>query len=478
MPEARIPLGPDQKSGWSDLAGGSAVAMNVNVDGLGAVNRRPALASSNWAPVGVIDSTGITGLHLCANGLLFAVGGGPTHKKVYRVLPTIAADLTATGTQLQGTGRPVIAETEAMIVLAAGGLVQRVKYATLVSERLPGNPPNATHVIAQNDRLLVNNTTGTRNQINFSDFAAGSSTAGHETWSGSLSAGFFSADARPDPVVALTENLNEVQAFGSTSVQVFSNDPITNYAPVSAAEYGCSAPYSVVKVDGTFYFLDHKRRFVMSDGRQSQTISDPIQRDLHNMASVSDCFGYRVVHGSCDAVVWTFPADGRTYAFTVGGGWSQWSAWDTASNNWGVFPVTAHYQREDTSENLVGTSNGRIAKLVDGDDDLGTPVHAYVQTGFIDRETSAKKLCKGMKLSMRRGQTMGPEPLMAVSWRDDLGAWEPTVTVSLGVSGDTEPVIPLFGLGVYRKRQWRFDFTAAAGFELTSVMEDFEVLES
>lgn len=480
MPTLPIPFVPLQESGSEPLAGASPVAMNVVLDGKGAVRRRPGIAAYSGAPSSVIDSDGIEGLYVTAGGILYAVGSGAPGSSIYAVTAGGAANLSAgPGTDLRGGRRPVIAETEALLVLAAGAEIQKVDLATYQSARLGGSPPTASHVIANASRLLSNDMT-VRSRVRYSDQAAGSSIEGHETWDTSGTSGFFSAESRPDPIVALHENTNEVFAFGSTTVQGFAPDPANTYATVMALEHGCAAPYSVVKIDQRFAWLDDRGRFVLSDGRGAQVVSSPaIQQTLHDMATTSDCRGYRVHHGPVDCLVWTFPTDGRTFVYQLGGGWSQWSGWDDGSNNWLPFSVTAHHQRPGSAENLVGTSAGRIGVLkASASDDLGTRINAHVTTGFLNRGTDRRKHCQAVRFAFKRGFAASSTTATAFfSYRDDYGPWENDMPISIGGSGDFIPVEGPRSLGTYRRREWRFTFSNSDELVLVGATEDYDVLE-
>jgi hypothetical protein len=469
-----------QESGREQLAGASPTAVNVIVDGKGAVRRRPGIATYSGAPSSAVDSSGIRGLYLTAGGELFAVGAVTgSSARIYRVTAGGASSLSeGPSALLNGAQRPIFAETEALLVFATGGDLQKVDLVTFSSARLGGSPPVATHVIANNSRLLANNAESL-NRINYSDQASGSSITGHETWDGSLTSGFFPADARPDTVVALHENTNEVFAFGTTNVQAFAPDPSITYASVTTREYGCSAPYSVIKVDQRFAWLDHQRRIVVSDGRGIEIVSAPIQQTLHDMTTATDAFGYRVFHGPVDCLVWTFPTDGRTFAYQIGGGWAEWLSWNDGTNNWQPFPVTAHTIRPDTGQNLVGTSAGKIGVLKSSaQDDLGTLINAHVTTGFVDRENSRRKWCKHVKLVLKRGfATSSTAPVGFLQYRDDYGAWQDMIPVSFGGSGDHVAEVPIDSLGIYRRRQWRFTFSGSEEFVLAEATEDYDVLD-
>lgn len=478
---APIPFGPAQASGWEPLAGAGVLAMNVVVDGAGAVYRRPGITTYSGAPSSVVDATGIAGLFVTGEGTLFAVGSGPVagQRSIYQVGAGGAAKLGGGLSGLRGTGRPVFAESEMLVLIAGGDLVEKIVKSTNMPDRLGGTPPLATHVILQSNRVLANDDTVDRTKVRYSDVALGSvDYSGHELWTTGIGgAGYFTAESRPDAVQALAENTNEAFVFGTGTTQCFQPDPDLVFAPTSTIEVGMSAPYSAVKIDQKFLWLDQFRRFVVSDGRTFTVISGPIQAILDSMATTSDCYGYRIVTGFIDAVAWVFPTDGRTFVFSKGN-WSQWGGF--AANNWAPFPVTAATSTPDRPVTVVGLSSGKIGAMSqDVSADLGAPIVASVTTGYINRDTDMRKLCKAVKLSLRRGETASSSaPLGYLSWRDAPGPWQQRVAVDLGASGDTEPVVTLRSLGVYRRRQWRFEFGGAEKLVLASVSEEYEVLDT
>lgn len=480
MPQERIPFVPNQESGAETLAGASPEAHNVVIDRRGAVRRRPGIATDTTLATTTIDANGIDGLHATAGGKLLAVSAAS--RTLYEVGPNAAVNLSNTsGASLAGGARPVFAETEGLVAIASGNAPHRLVLDSGDMAALGGSPPDCTHIVANAGRLLVNQPVGDfPGRISYSSTAFGSTTTGHEEWSlGTGTAGFFTAEARPDRVLALHESTNELFAFGASTLQVFAPDAQSVYAPLPTKEYGCMAAYSVVKRDQAFAWLDDRRRFVLSDGRSFEVLSSPIQQTLDDMSTVSDCFGYRVHHGPVDCLVWTFPTDGRTFAYQFEAGWSQWSGWDNATGNFKPFTVTAHHQRADTGLNLVGTSAGRVAALkASAQDDLGDPIVARVDTGFLDRGTDRRKQCVSLRLVLERTEPSGSdEPVVHVSWRDDLGPWGAPRAVSLGSSGYRVVVGQLRSLGVYRRRQWRFTFSGSETLVLASATEEFEVLE-
>ena len=491
MPTEPIPFANLQESGHEVLAGASPIAMNVVVDGKGSVRRRPGIQTYSGAPSTVIDANGISGLYSTVAGDLFAVGAAGPERPIYQVTPggaaAIGAGIAPAG--LRGSGRPIFAETELLLAIAGGEALQKVvlptTYFALDSSRMGGTfSPVASHVVANNSRLVANDVLVDRTKVRFSDVAQGdTSFAGNEVWSlgGIGTSGYFTAEANPDPVVAVYGVQNEVMVFGSKTTQVFLPDSQLTYAPVASIELGMTGAYSFVKGDRETYWLDHQRRLVVSDRRSFQSLSDPIQRTIDGMTTVEDCFGYRVSDGFLDVPVWSFPTDGRTFVFQKGIGWGQWSGWNDTTNTWAPFSVTALTTPPDASVNIVATSDGRIGELsLDANTDLGTRINAYVETGYLNRKTEKYKHCRCVTLTFRRGaSTTSPGPQGMLYFRDREGPWSDPIPLDLGASGDTEPTLRFHSLGSYQRRQWKFVFSdTSVALALVAAFEEFEVSDN
>ena len=496
MPSAPIPFVNQQATGIDSLAGAPGVAVNVMVDQAGTIRRRPGITAAPGVFSGVVDATGITGLYSTVNGVLYAVGNTPYFRQLYAVGSVSATALSTpfSDSTLAGSGRPTFAETQLILAIAGGDAMQKIVLSSNTSARLLGSPPLATHVAASSSRLLGNIaiTSSTvdydKSVVRFSGIANGNTTyAGMEVWTEGIvvgGAGHFSAEANPDAVLAVWENTNEVFCFGTRSLQVFSPDPFVSdtgipagWSPSVTRELGNSAPYSIIKANQQFAWIDDLRRVVISDARAESVISDPIKRDLDNMGVVSDAFGYRVTTGPLDAMVWSFPTDGRTFSFQKGSGWSEWLGW--ANGNFAPLAVTASCIAPVSHDVLVGTSDGRIGRYsLDAQDDFGQPIVVRVDSGYINRGTDEQKHCRCVRLALRRGANASADTKILLSFRDYPGAFSEPLEVSLGALGDTEIVVELRSLGVYRRRQWRFEYTGAEDLALVGVTEDFDVLPS
>ena len=514
----RDPLvfGNVQQSGHEELAGASPHAVNVIIDGAGAVHRRPAIIGrDDRDPATLPDSPNtelvsmegpIVGLHSTAKGRVFAIDAPNPSSRIYELAGHNVYNLsTRPETRIDGGRRPIIAETEAILAITAGGQPMKVVLgAPAVVSPLTGNPPVGSHVIAHADRLLMNDVVADNpNFVRYSATASGSSYTGHQSWgvdTDDLSAGGgFTASARPDPVVAVYENTNEVFVFGTTNLQIFvANpnpvDPAKDriFEPSNAREFGCSAPYSVVRYDQSFGFVDQYRRIMLTDGRDFRCISQDIQQTLDDIVSWSDVFGYRVTLGPVDALCWCSPTDGRTFAYQVPTkSWSIWQAWNDTTDNFSCWHVRCATRVPETGEMLVGCAVPDSAGVLGNvyalsnrafvdTAGLESKVVARVDTGFIDRGTSGRKLCRALRLTWRGvpntdsgyGGSPSFDASAIIQWRDDGGAWENPRQIDLTPNSETI----LRSLGVYRRRQWRVTFSGRNELVLARAEEEYELL--
>lgn len=481
MPQEPISFGPFQESSYDELGGASPSAINVVIDEKGTVYKRPGISTYDVAPSTVVDSNGIIGLYSTNDSQLFAIGGNNLSRPIYKLSGGSSSSLSSLpASTLTGSGRPTFTETEVFLVIAGGNDIQKVRLDTNVSSRLGGSPPFSTHVTANSSRLLANDVTVDKTKVRFSGISQGTiDTSGHEEWDNTgitEDGGFFTAEARPDNVVAIHEATNEIFVWGQDNVQIFVPDTTNVFLSGATREFGCIAPYSIIKKDQEFIWLDQHRRFVYSDGRTFQQIEKPIKRQLDALSTVSDCFGYRVLIGHIDCFVWTFPAAGTTFAYQVGGGWSQWNGWDSSQSNFKVLQVLSHHLRRDGGVNVVGTISGKIGKFSQNAyDDLGDLIVSRVDSGFLDRGTDNRKLCKAVKIAIRRGQNSS-ESLGRLEWRDSPGNWNGPIHLDTGSIGDDYIVKEFRGLGTYRRRQWRFTFSDSVNLALVKVTEEFEIL--
>lgn len=526
---ADIPFGPLLETSSEEISGASPEAYNVVADARGTIRKRPGIGTYSVAPSSAVDANGVLALYLTEErvahtngtptvsgvhpGVLYAVGAtvnaaGSGHnagRNVYRIAGGSATlvgtgatneDRLATPPSIATTRfpRPTFVETEALLVIAGGAEIGKVDIRPELFSApnftnpnpdyqemsfLGGCPPLASHIIGNSSRILANDTQLDQTKLRYSDISQGIvEFLGHETWDPSPgAAGFFTAEARPDSIVAAYENTNDIFVFGRTSLQLFSPDSAVTFAPSITKEVGCLAPYSPVKVDDRYVWLDHLTRIIASDGREWQDIGKPVQATLDALTTPDECYGYRFSESFADCLVFRFETDAATLVLQPGIGWSRWAHGDLDAP--AMFPVLSHHLRQDGGLNVVGLADGTIRTLsFSNTTDLGTAIEAYVTSGFIDRDTPGRKHCEAVHLTFKRTSALNGVTC-TLEWRDELSSnWE-GVTIELGVAdGDLNPVVSLRSLGVYRRRQWRFRFPNSAELFLVNVREHFKALDS
>ena len=532
MPTAVIPFAPSLETSSEPISGACSEAYNVIVDARGTIRKRPGLvAYTGVAPSTAVDASGVLGLYLTESrvahtsgsstvsgthaGVLYAVGAtvnaaGSGHnagRNVYRVAAGTATlvgtgatneDRLATPAAIATTRfpRPTFVETEALLVIAGGAQIGKIdirpetfsapNFTTNADYHemsfLGGCPPLASHIIGNSSRILANDTQLDQTKLRYSDISQGIvDFVGHETWSPSPgAAGFFTAEARPDSIVACAENTNDIYVFGRTSLQLFSPDSAVTFAPSVTKEVGCLAPYGIVKLDDRFVWLDHMTRIVASDGREWQDVGMPIQATLDELTTPSDCYAYRFTESFADCLVFRFETDGETLVLQPSVGWSRWALHDATTDEFSMFPVLSHVCRQDGGLNVVGLADGTIRLLtLDAETDLGAPIVAYVRTGFEDRKTNNRKQSRAVHLVFKREPGLSDNVTCYLEYRDELSDEWTVIDIDLGVDdGDLNPVVTLRSLGVYRRRQWRFRFPHENKLFLVRATEDFEDLGS
>jgi hypothetical protein len=480
MPKAPLIFGNLQESSNEALSGASPLAINVISDGRGTVRRRPGISTWSTFPETVAWGGTVTGISLFRTSLVWLTQEAANKTAWSYLSGGAAVSLSANTTYnsfLWGTDRPVLVGNEYRVAATTGQYPGQVRagdsLASFLGDYGTGDsyvPTYQTTMACFANSIVANDATDatTADVVAFS----GLGLTGQEDWD---PLDYVTSDARPDAIVAIRENVNEVYVFGESSLQVFVPDENSFLAPARTLNVGCAAAASVVFHNEGFYWLDEKRRFVFSDGRQVQVVSDPIAQTVKDIGTVSDCWGFRLFTGRSDSLVWVFPTDTRTFALQVGGGWSQWHGWDRGHRLWAGRSVFAW---ESENVTLVGLDDGIIGKFdASSGADMGVTFKAEVLTGYIDRDTQALKLNRAVRLRFKRGQS-ATSSVVRLSWRDDAGAWSMPIDIDLGAYGDSDPVVVKHSLGTYRQRQWKLEMTDADDLVLVGVEEDFEILSN
>lgn len=468
----KIPFSGGQSSGLDALAGGMPAQVNVTTDAAGAAWMRPGIVAWDDYPATAPTTDEVTGIGVWNGYTIFTTtpnaNGHPLWAITSPGVATALSDATA-ATRVNGVLKPIFTPTRTRMVISAGGPPQKWEGAGL-SARLGGSPPSMTHTVAISQRL-VGNGTSAGGLIYWS----GIGEVNHETWvTGSE---FREAETEPDDLIALYKSANELVAIGTRTVQMLSPDPSITFSNARTLQYGGAAPRGVVLADEQFLILDTRKRIMLSNGRGSAAVSSPaIARDLDRMSTVDDCWGFRYHIEGHDMAVFTFPTEGKTFAYDIPAkAWQEWRSWRNGA--WADLAISAHCYDEDNKVHLVGLSDGRIARFdADTRTEMGEPLIAEVTSPFVNQGTAAPKLTNWVRFTFRRGGASSSTAVALVSFRNDLGAFGEPYRLTLGDSSDVNPTVVIRSVGIYEQRQWRISVDSGE-FVLAEVEEDFTVLQ-
>jgi hypothetical protein len=468
-----------QVSGVDDLGAAPSSVMNWESDEADVSRPRPGLTTYTFA-VGTISASPVIGLERWTNYVIVVT----QDRKLWAISdgnPTtiVALSSSSTSTQLEGSGRPVFAVGEEHIYIAGGGRLQRWGPELALSEVVSASPL-ATHVASLGQRLVTNiaGNAALANVYQWSDIGEG-------TWTVWPAANTATADARPDPIVAVSENASELIIWGSETTQTFGigSDPTFPFDQVSTVNVGLAAPYAYVRLDDSFAFLDNRRRIVTGDGRQAEPISDAIQRDLRRLTTISDAWMYREERGQQSQLVCRFPTEARTFVYDLKA--KKWGERDYYVAPFHVdYPVGAHVYWPTQNYHLLGStlSSGGLYRLDETSrQDLGGALVCERTSGWHDFGTGNRKRSSRMRFTLRRGTaTQGATPgALEVRVQNDDGPWSTWKHISVGAPEDYQQTRDLFACnGVFRRRRYGFRFSNTEDMSLVSVTDDVTDLES
>lgn len=484
--ELPLPFFNGLASGLDALSGVTPLYVNFLADAAGAGRMRPGVQA--WSDFGEapVDSP-VIGIYPWRQWIIFVTEDrqiwawqGPADPDHPGDNILALSDTDDDTTMLDGTGRPIFVYDQMRVAIAGGGAPQQWQGVSLSSrlasgEIMPDGSPLALTHLAYIAERFVGNDNNNSGIVQWTDALAGN----HGTWP-VVGANYAEAAAAPDPCVAVYSTANELFAFGTETTQVYVPDAVTAFATASAIQVGCSAPYGVIETEEKFAWLDDRHRFVTSLGRRFEVISTPTIANeiMREGFVVSDCFGFNMMIGTWDLLCWSFPTEETMFAYDkVTKKWVNIRGLDENGDFTGWAPTSYHYWPAQ-NKHLVGLSDGTIGEVTfEATTDNGTPIKAVSRTGFQDRGTFKRKLCRRAQLQIRRGETEqpGPAPSVELRYRDDLGAFRPVLQWSMGVAGDYQPIVDQWNCGQYRQREWELVWSGGGPFIMTGATETIEI---
>jgi hypothetical protein len=137
---------------------------------------------------------------------------------------------------------------------------------------------------------------------------------------------FASAEGDPDDIVSLIIDHREIWIFGNNSIEVWYNagSPTFPFERIQGAvnEIGCSATYSVAKLDNSIFWLGGDKRgkgiIYRADGYTGKRVSThAIEWQIQQYTTISDAVAYTYQQDGHAFYVLTFPTANATWVYDV-----------------------------------------------------------------------------------------------------------------------------------------------------------------
>ena len=149
---------------------------------------------------------------------------------------------------------------------------------------------------------------------------------------------FASAEGSPDGLVSLTVSNREIWLFGTNSTEVWYDAGTADF-PLqriqgASNELGCTAPYSVAKMDNTVFWLgaDARGRGMVyrANGYVGQRISThAVEWHIQQYGNLSDAIGYTDQQDGHSFYVLIFPQANTTWVYDLATqAWHERAGWD------------------------------------------------------------------------------------------------------------------------------------------------------
>jgi hypothetical protein len=152
---------------------------------------------------------------------------------------------------------------------------------------------------------------------------------------------FASTEGSPDGLVAVISNFREVWAFGTNSIEVWSDTGATDFPlqriPGAFNELGCAAPYSIAKMDNSLFWLGRDRRgqgiVYRANGYAGQRISThAVEWQIQQYTDLSDAIAYTYQQDGHSFYVLIFPTANTTWVYDVATqAWHERAGWNNGA---------------------------------------------------------------------------------------------------------------------------------------------------
>jgi len=468
MPTVKVPLFDTVFTNTQGVVLNDKLSSLINgyVDVLGGYHKFPG--TSSLYDFGLGAGVSVDGAYWWQQRqLIILVIAGRVFKMTY--VGAVATVTEITGATLS-TGTPVIFATDGTyLVMANGARLVYTDGATLNYFADPDVPLTLAHVSYLDGYILASAVGNKFYWSNVNDTTV---------WS---ALNFASATSSPDDIIANHVFNREVYLFGPLTIEIWENDGRTPFArvPGGALEIGCIAPYSIIKKDEGFYFLDNKRRFVFLNGRSPSFIDCPYQKEIQGLATVSDCIGLSIEEAGQSFLKFIFPAANRTFYYNAKTEkWGETGKWNSTDSNYQRWIGNCYCYCDTWNLHVLGGfGTSKVYQLSQGfyteDGDI---LRDARRSGDIDYGTSKEKRSNELRIRLKRGDGATTTPVIMFRYRTNGRYWSNERQISLGDSGEYDIFKRPPCRGIFRSRQYEITSTDGVEIVQADAEEDIDIL--
>lgn len=332
----------------------------------------------NLAPRGLHREEGFAG------DQLFSVVGS----SLYR-------NQSVVGTGVAGSDRVEWAYTVDGLFLLSGGIVYQWDNSTLQTDAFPDSAAVASIASLNSILVAVREDTGT---MYFR-------LPGDTTWN---ALDFFSAERRPDPVLAVRVLGDTLYAFGSATIEMFAptGNTGTPFQRIGGAALnrGIKDRDSLALLDNTLFFVGEDGIvYRLTEGVPARVSDHGIEERIRASETAKAFSGTWDGHS-----FYIMGLDAETLVYDVAGGWAQWTY------DGGAFPSLGYADGERTF--VAGDAIWTLAQQrVDGTD---TEIER-VFTAILPAEKPVSCDCIEVELSPGTAPTGSEPAILQMRWSDD-----------------------------------------------------------
>lgn len=295
-----------------------------------------------------------------------------------------------------------------------------------------------------------------------------------------------SAESLADNLVGLVMDKRELIAFGAKSIEFWydaANASGFPFLPRPGEYYnvGCAAKLSILSIDNTVFFLDH-RRYVssLSNDNGLVILSTPsVKAEFASYTTVSDAQAYSFEENGQLMYILNFPTEGKTWAYDLlTQHWHERAYWDGSGSytRHRANVVTKYQQYYIAGDYANGTlyiyhknyytDNGQMIRR-----NLRIP---YLHNQNLLTTINSLYLHGEFGKGLTTGQ--GSDPQLMLRYSKDGGyTWSNERWKTLGALGNYNQRVTFYTLGT--QREWLFEFTITdpIKFSLSELGFDLEV---